>query len=400
MKITLCVDKQDRGNPSEELKRYLIDIGCPLRSANEKFDELKIQTNDNNQLVGEIIRRCYVDKYGVLRTLDTEETQVLDIPAIELFEGTNYVYILEYTNLNMKVEYLTNAEMNKYFATKMEMNSTIQQTYDSIMLKVSEKADSTEVSAMIKMLSDEIALRVIKGGVVNELNISDELIKIIGNRLKIDTTNFKLSEDGTCTANKFSSKDAEITGGKIKINSHHLDPKIIIGTDENNDKNTLISEGRITLDNSTNTNGSIVIDNISSYENNDIVPTIWLTEKNSNVNYTAINTRSIDTPVLYQHSLSKMKKNFKKCGNVLNLILNSDIYEYNLKNEKDTDKKHIGLVIGDGYRCANEVINQNRTGIDQYSMISVAWQSIREIVEKYDSKIKKLEERIKELEVK
>ena len=123
MKITLCIDKQNRGSPSEELREYVIDIGCPLRSVDDVFDELKISTNDNNVLVGQITRRCYVDKYGVLKKLEQEEVQELDVPNIELFEGTNYVYIKEFTNLNMKLEYLTNAEMNKYFATKMEMNN-------------------------------------------------------------------------------------------------------------------------------------------------------------------------------------------------------------------------------------------------------------------------------------
>ena len=39
MKITLCIDKQNRGSPSEELKEYVIDIGCPLRSIGDVFDE-------------------------------------------------------------------------------------------------------------------------------------------------------------------------------------------------------------------------------------------------------------------------------------------------------------------------------------------------------------------------
>lgn len=244
MKITLCVDKQDRGNPSEELKQYLIDIGCPLRSYKDVFDELKISTDDTNNLVGIITRRCYVDKYGVLKKLDVEEKQMLEIPEIQLLEGTNYVYILEYTNLNMKVEYLTNAEMNKYFATKMEMNSTIQQTYDSIMFKVSEKADSEEVSSMIKMLSDEIALKVAKGEIIASINMSPEKITIDADKLdltandilniiagnvlnltskkiSISSSNFSVDINGNMVANngEFKGKitGSEITGSKIKL---------------------------------------------------------------------------------------------------------------------------------------------------------------------------------------
>lgn len=228
MKITLCVDKQERKSPSSELRQYSIDIGCPLRSIDDTYDELKIITDDENKLIGSIIRRCYIDKYGVLKKLSPEETQELVLPEIKLFEGTNYIYIKEFTNLNMKIEYLTNAEMNKYFASKSEMKTTIKQTYDEIMLKVLEKADSKEMTAMIRLLSKEIALKVAKGDVVNEFNISDELISIIGNRLKIDTDNFKLSEDGKMTA-----KGADFINGNITTDKNlTVGDNIYIGTNQ------------------------------------------------------------------------------------------------------------------------------------------------------------------------
>lgn len=192
MKLTLCIDRQSRTTPSTDLREYEIQIGNPLRSYGDVFDELKIITDDNKKLVGTIVRRCEVDKYGVLKKLDNEEIQELILPEITLFEGDNYVYIKEYNDLNMKIQYLVNSEMNKHYVTYMELNSTIQETMDTILLEVSRKADSSEVSAMIKLLADKIALKVSSGDVVNALNISTQLIEIIGNRLKIDTDNFKL----------------------------------------------------------------------------------------------------------------------------------------------------------------------------------------------------------------
>lgn len=192
MKLTLCIDRQSRATPSNDLREYQIETGCPLRSYEDVYDELKIVTDDDKKLIGTIIRRCEVNKYGILLKLEQEEIQELVLPKITLFEGDNYVYIKEYNNLNMKIQYLTNAEMNKYFATKMELNSTIQETMDSILLEVSRKADNDTVSAMIKLLADEIALKVSSGDVVNAINVSTQLISIIGNRLKIDTDNFKL----------------------------------------------------------------------------------------------------------------------------------------------------------------------------------------------------------------
>ncbi len=214
MKLTLCVDRQSRATPSTDLREYQIEIGCPLRSYEDVFDELKIITDDDKKLIGTIIRRCEVDKYGVLKKLDSEKIQELVVPDITLFEGDNYIYIKEYNDLNMKIQYLTNAEMNKYFATKMELNSTIKQTMDNILLEVSRKADNDTVSAAIKLLADEIALKVSSGDVVNAINVSTQLISIIGNRLKIDTDNFKLDPvDGAQFINGSINTDKDLIVG-------------------------------------------------------------------------------------------------------------------------------------------------------------------------------------------
>lgn len=218
MKITLCIDRQSRNTPSPDLREYLIDIECPLRSIDDVFDELKIVTDDNKKLVGTIIRRCEVDKYGVLKKLEKEKVQELVLPEITLFEGENYVYIKEYTNLSMKIEYLTNAEMNKYFATKMELNSTIQQTMDSILLEVSRKADSKGVSAAIKMLTDEINLKVQSDKIIASLNAAIKdgkgIISILGNYLVIDTDNFKLDNNGHMTATSANFINGDISTDK------------------------------------------------------------------------------------------------------------------------------------------------------------------------------------------
>lgn len=149
MKLTLCIDKQSRNNPSNEIREYQFDIGYPLRSIDDVYDEIKIITDDDKKLVGTLIRRCFVDKYGVLRKLDEEQQSILDLPEITLFEGDNYVYIKEFTDLNMKIQYLTNSEMNKFFATKMEMNSSIQQTMDKILFEVYQKVDEKELGTKI-----------------------------------------------------------------------------------------------------------------------------------------------------------------------------------------------------------------------------------------------------------
>lgn len=105
------------------------------------------------------------------------------------------------------------------------------------------------------------------------------------------------------------------------------------------------------------------------------------------------------SPAYNGGSLESIKKNitlYEK--NCVDIIKNADIYSYNLKNENDDNKKHIGLVIGDlgnDYKTPEEVINQNQDGIDLYSMISIAWKSIKEqqnLIEELKEEIKQLKE--------
>lgn len=108
-------------------------------------------------------------------------------------------------------------------------------------------------------------------------------------------------------------------------------------------------------------------------------------------NTTEVNADYVRTPIVYQTSLAEKKKNIKLYKNsALDLIKNSDIYTYNLKHEEDDNRKHIGLVIGKKYKCCKEVMSNDNQSIDQYSMISVSWKAIQELL----NKIEKMEEQL------
>ena len=64
-------------------------------------------------------------------------------------------------------------------------------------------------------------------------------------------------------------------------------------------------------------------------------------------------------------------------------------------DENDNSKKHIGVVIGKGYLCSDEIINNTKTGIDIYSMVSVAFKAIQEqqeIIEQLQKEVNRLKE--------
>ena len=184
--------------------------------------------------------------------------------------------------------------------------------------------------------------------------------------------------------------------------SERDNPKFIIGTDStnsyHNDRNTSIAEGTLILGSSKSPNkisidtvGSYLIDETGEYQ----IPMIHLIEGAwENEIYTQLTSRKVEALSIIQRSQSSIKKNIKIFNRGLQIINLSDIYEYNFKTESNDEKKHIGLIIGDEYKCADEVIDRDKTGIDQYSMIAVAWQAIKEQQEL----INNLEKRIFELE--
>lgn len=101
----------------------------------------------------------------------------------------------------------------------------------------------------------------------------------------------------------------------------------------------------------------------------------------------------ITTPTLTQTIKEESKKNFEKLkDNALETIKNIDIYKYNLKTEKDTDKKHIGFVIGDNYNYSKEVTSTDNQGVDNYSFTSLCCKAIQELSQEVEELKKQLKE--------
>lgn len=146
--------------------------------------------------------------------------------------------------------------------------------------------------------------------------------------------------------------------------------------------------GRLDL---TSPYGSIFADTTS-----DVGAEIILSKVNGN-HQTIVKASEITTPKLTQTSTKSKKKNIKKLQvNALDLIKNSDICLYNLKGEKVGSKRHIGLIIGEGYNCPDEVISEDGQGVEQYSMTSLSWKAIQELIEENQN----LKQRIDKLEAK
>lgn len=102
------------------------------------------------------------------------------------------------------------AEVKRAQEAESSLNIGIQ----SISLSVKDLTSNT--SSEIKALSNRIDLKVSKGDVSSQLSVESGGVTIKGNRLTIDSNNFKLSADGTvnCTNGIFTGR-VEASEGKI-----------------------------------------------------------------------------------------------------------------------------------------------------------------------------------------
>lgn len=140
----IIVDKQPMSNPSEDKKEYEIDIE-ELRRKRDVYDSLVITIDEDY-----VMRRLSLNEYNALNILPTPIKEPLEGVNIELFEGDNYIYISDVTGEHLYAQYLVKNEFNQLYVTKVEMNSSISQTSQEIMLSVNRKVDGDDFGTYIQ----------------------------------------------------------------------------------------------------------------------------------------------------------------------------------------------------------------------------------------------------------
>lgn len=342
-------------------KIYELGITEVLRQNEEVYDEYILKDGKAS-----IIRR--VNKDGTTKA--SEEIEDLGDYQIDLLDGTNIIIIKNYTaSLNAKFA-IRNTYTDK-FATKVEMNSSITQTAKEINMEVRKKVDENEI--------------------ISKINQSAEQISIEADKINLNGTisangNFKIDKEGNMEA-----KNGKFTGGSFTIGGDEESPDFIVqdgsgnyvyivpnGVSVNFEDGTWASIDKGGFGCGSNSKSNTYGVSIFGDE-----PLIRLYDDNNN--WTYIKPHNITTPSLTQTSLESIKKNISLYNeDVLELIKNAEIYSYNLKSEKDTDKKHIGFVIGNKYKTPNQVIAQSGDGIDTYAMTSLLWKAVQELTEEIE----------------
>lgn len=248
MKYKIIVDKQSRTNPSVDKKEYIIDIE-ELRSKGDTCDSLVITKTEDY-----VMRRLKLTEFYVLEELETPKKEAIPSLNIELFEGDNYIYLVDMVGNKFYAEYLIKNDFNDIYPTKSEMKAAIDLTAQNINLSVNQKlqnySTTEEMNGTINLKANEFNLKLDKK-VNNEdytsaqillkinndtseakikadkISLEGKTINLTSENVKITSTNFSVDENGnlSCTNANISGKltagsqvmGATITGGTIAI---------------------------------------------------------------------------------------------------------------------------------------------------------------------------------------
>lgn len=172
----IVVDKQSRINPSAEKKEYTIDIE-ELRAKGDIYDSLVI-TKDEDY----VLRRLELTEFHVLNVLEEPVKETIPNLNIELFEGDNYIYLIDMTGNRFYAEYIVKNEFTDEFVTRNEMNSSINSTAQTIELNVNQKlskySTTEEMNSAIEMAANKVNIEV-KKKVNNEDYTSAQILAMI-----------------------------------------------------------------------------------------------------------------------------------------------------------------------------------------------------------------------------
>lgn len=246
-----------------------------------------------------------------------------------------------------------------------------------------------ELGASVIITDSEITTKVSKAEVISTINQSAEQVSINANKISLEgiitaNENFKVNLDGSIEAKngKFSGI---IDGGQIMVNGDNYDdenlPYFEIYTTKPNEFSSIETAG---------VRQWAVGISAYNYSNNNYNEPVIRTETSDG--YAELEGTQVNAFGFNNVSLEEKKKNFEKLENAISIIKETSIYKFNYKGEKDSYKKHIGLVIGDNYSYSKDLTNNENNAVDLYSMVGVCFKAIQEQQQIIENLQKEMEE--------
>ena len=370
---------EEEGIVKQENIDYLLPDDL-LYYNSENYDEFYL--NYDSQTC-QVIKKCKYNADGTVGLLNQTVTTDYAYPLIQLKDGDYQVKILGYNIGYISVRLMASNIYTSQFATKVEVSSQINQTATEINLEVSKKVGNDEI--------------------ISKINQSAETVEISADKISLNgvvtaNNNFKILGDGSMEAT-----NGKFNGGKIQLVGGTVDnPNFsITGSNVNNYVN-LAPDG-ITI-NTNNGNSYLRFsgdpETAGQFDVGGGNGVLQLIPQNSRFNMYVSDAYVIQGKMhalAYNYdSKESIKKNIEKYNkNALNIIKNGEIYTYNFKIDKDSDKKYIGFIIpdeGGSYKTPIEVISNDNEGINVYNMTSIIWKAIQEQQEIIENLQKQIDE--------
>lgn len=349
-----------------------------------------------------LIKRIGVDKDDNKYVLTNPIEQTFDDITIPLTDGYNKIELVDFSNAMLNMKYAIQSEYSNVFTTKAELSSSITQTKDEINLEVKKKVDDDEIISTINQSAEQVKIKASKIGLEGYTTINE---------------GFSVDEKGNATMN-----NATVKGGKIElkdtaqtesnplftINGAYQGHEFVskLGSDSvyfSDFVDSSINTASIGVYNAAGRGGFVTllsVDRSNIYLSSDQDGATASFDTGSNQIYinsagqsdgnpyigvykngsgSSLVSSGVWAPSFNNTSTKEVKKNIRKLTtNALKLITSTDLYKYNYKDENNKDKKHIGIVIGDGYNYPEEILSSDGKGVDLYSMVSVCFKAIQE----------------------
>lgn len=382
---------------------------------NTTYDEFYL---DYESQTCQVTKRCKYNADGTVSVLDAEIVTNYEYPSILLGEGNYTIQLLGYEYGYLFVRLMAKNIYTTQFYTKAETNSLIEQTSSSIDLSVNQKltnySTTNEMNSAINVKANQITSQVSEtyetknnantnysnltqransiestvsqkvgnNEVISKINQSAEAVTILANKLGLTANDI---------LNLIANNQINLTSKNISIASNHFsvdtNGNVVITDQTGTDGNFLIKTPSNNYYASSypygikykGPNGYVAIEADFAYSGG----TIFLAPReNESNNYTLIQDGNVNALTITQRSKESQKKNIEIYkGKASDIVKKSEIYMYNFRSEEDTEKKHIGFVIGDNggnYRTPEEIISKDKDGIDNYAMTSVLWKAVQE----------------------
>ncbi len=246
MKYKIILDKQSRTNPSSEKKEYEIDIE-ELRTRRNVYDSIVITREE-----AYVLRKLALSDLQVLSELPEPVKEPLGNLKIELFEGDNYIYLIDMVGNKFYAEYLIKNEFTDLYVTLNEMNSAITQSAQQIDLSVNQKLEgystTQEMNSSINMKANEITSTVQSNYATKEaLNTAKSEIKQTTDSIT-STVSKKVGNDEIISKINQSAEQVGINANKIQLSANDI-LNLLAGNAINlTSKNIIISSDKFSVD--------------------------------------------------------------------------------------------------------------------------------------------------------